>query len=63
MMEGHEDIWYATNIEIVDYMDAAARLQFTAAGDKVFNPSACNLWIEADRQKVEIPGGALVTLL
>ena len=63
MMEGREDVWYATNIEIVDYMDAAARLQFTAAGDKVFNPSACDLWVEADRQKVEIPGGALVTLL
>ena len=63
MMEGREDVWYATNIEIADYMDAAARLQFTAAGDKVFNPSACSVWVEADRQKVEVPGGALVTLL
>ena len=32
---GREDTWYATNIEIVDYMADAARLQYTAAGDKV----------------------------
>jgi len=59
---GQDDIWYATNIEIVDYMDAANRLQFTAAADRVYNPSACGVWIEADGRKVEIPGGALVRL-
>lgn len=62
LMEGHGDIWYATNIEIVDYMDAAGRLQFTAAGDRVYNPSACSVWVAVDRQVVEIPGGTLVTL-
>lgn len=62
MAGGQEDIWYATNIEIVDYMDAAARLQFTAAGDKVYNPSACPVWLEVDHEKIEIPGGALVSL-
>ena len=62
MMGKREDIWYATNIEIVDYMDAAERLQFTAAGDKVYNPSALSIWIEVDKEKLEIPGGALVTL-
>lgn len=62
MIAGHEEIWYATNIEIVDYMEAADRLQFTAAGDKVFNPSAASLWLEVDGRKVEVPGGALVCL-
>ena len=62
MMGGQDDIWYATNIEIVDYMEAAGRLQFTAAGDKVYNPSACSVWVEVDLQKVEVPGGKLVTL-
>ena len=62
MVEGKDDIWYATNIEIVDYMEAASRLQFTAAGDKVFNPSTCPVWVEVDREKVEIPGGTLVSL-
>ena len=62
MMGGQEDIWYATNIEIVDYMDAAERLQFTVACDKVYNPSAQSIWIEVDKEKLEIPGGALVSL-
>lgn len=62
MMEGHDSIWYATNIEIVDYMEAAGRLQFTATGNKVYNPSACSVWVEVDGQKVEIPGGTLAEL-
>lgn len=62
LMGGQEDIWYATNIEIVDYMEAAGRLQFTAAGGKVYNPSACPVWVEVDKQKVEVPGGTLVNL-
>lgn len=62
MMEGHDEVWYATNIEIADYMDAADRLQFTAAGDKVYNPSACDVWLEVEGQKVEVPGGTLTAL-
>ena len=60
MMANREDIWYATNIEIVDYMDAAGRLQFTAAGDRACNPSAMPVWLEVDGKKVEIPGGKTV---
>ncbi len=62
LMEGKDDIWYATNIEIVDYMEAAGRLQYTVAGDKVYNPNACSVWIEVDKKKVEVPGGTLVSL-
>ncbi len=62
LMDGRDDIWYATNIEIVDYMDAAGRLQFTVAGDKVYNPNACSVWIEADGRRTEVPGGALAAL-
>ena len=58
---GHrDDIWYATNIQIVDYMDAAKRLQFTANLDKVSNPSFQSVWIAVnDNQIVEIKGGEL----
>ncbi|MGN0779248.1 MAG: polysaccharide deacetylase family protein [Aristaeellaceae bacterium] len=65
---GRDDIWYATNIQIVDYMEDAARLQFTAAGDQVYNPNAQSVWIRVDLPEVpsrivEIPGGQLVKLL
>lgn len=55
-----DDIWYATNIEIVDYMDAAKRLQFSAKLDQVYNPSFQPVWIAVnDNQIVEIKGGEL----
>ena len=60
---GREDTWYATNIEIVDYMADAARLQYTAAGDKVCNPNAQSIWVEADGRQYEIPAGKTVTLV
>lgn len=63
MMSGQDDIWYATNIEIVDYMEAFDRLQFAADLSFVYNPSYQSVWIIVDDEKVvEIPGGATVTL-
>lgn len=63
MMAGQDDIWYATNIEIVDYMEAFDRLQFAADLSFVYNPSFQSVWIVVDDDKVvEIPGGATVTL-
>ena len=53
-MGGREDIWYASNIEIVDYMEATGRLQFGAGGDMVYNPSAASLWIEVDLSLIHI---------
>ena len=62
-MGGRDDIWYATNIEIIDYMDAAKRLQFSADYEKVYNPNACSVWLQLDSDKcVEIKGGTLVDL-
>ena len=64
---GRDDIWYATNIEIVDYMEDAARLQYTAAGDWVYNPNAQSIWIQVElpgegRKIHQIPGGESVKL-
>lgn len=59
---GREDIWYATNIEIIDYFDALKRLQFTVAGDQVNNPSALDLWINFNDRVVKIPAGTQLDL-
>lgn len=62
-MGGRDDIWYATNIEIVDYMAAAKNLQFSANAHAVYNPSAISVWVELDGGRhVEIPSGAYVDL-
>ena len=62
MMGGREDIWYATNIEIVDYMDAAKRLQFSGYCSLVHNPSFDSVWLEVNGQKKEIKGGETAKL-
>lgn len=59
---GKSDVWYATNIEISDYMKALRALTFTASGTIVRNPSAQSVWISVDTNTVEIGGGAIVDL-
>lgn len=62
-MGGRDDIWYATNIEIVDYLDAYQRLQFSADLSFVYNPSVISVWIIVnDTTTVEIPAGQTVFL-
>lgn len=62
-MGGRPDIWYATNIEIVDYMEAARNLRFSADHISVYNPSAESVWLQLnDDRCVEIKGGAFVRL-
>lgn len=43
-MGGREDIWYATNIEIFDYINAFERLIYSADGSIVSNPTSSELW-------------------
>ncbi len=62
-MGGREDIWYATNIEIADYMSVCRNLQFTADCRSVYNPSAKSAWLAVnDKKIVEVKGGAFVKL-
>lgn len=57
-----DDIWYATNIEIYDYVNALRRLEFTATADMVHNPSFIPVWLKADGEIVKINGGATINL-
>ncbi len=41
---GKEDIWYATNIEIYDYVKAYETLRIGADRKMVYNPSALDVW-------------------
>jgi len=60
-MVGHHDfIWYATNIEIVDYLKALDNLKYSADCSMVYNPSAMSLWISIDDKITEIKPGTTV---
>ena len=59
---GHDDVWYATNVEIYDYITALQSLVFSADRTLVFNPTATDVWISVDRNPVRVPSGATVDL-
>ena len=62
-ISAQEDTWYATNIEIYDYIQAARGLQFSADGRLVFNPSCCPVWLGMHGGGVrEIASGNLIDL-
>jgi peptidoglycan-N-acetylglucosamine deacetylase len=43
---GHrDDIWYTTNIQIVDYIDAVRKVRSSADGTILYNPSAQSVWL------------------
>lgn len=59
---GHQDVWYCTNIEVCDYMNAFDQLQFTADGGRVHNPTSTTLWLEQDGKVCRVPGGETIAL-
>ena len=48
-MGNRDDVWYATNIEICDYVAAFRSLLWSARGDRVYNPNCDRIWF-ADKQ-------------
>ena len=52
-----DDIWYATNIEIYEYVTALKSLRFSADGKTAVNPTALDLWFSVDDECVHIKPG------
>ena len=52
-----DNIWYATNIAVYDYVKAFERLEFSADGKRVFNPSAQTVWFRKDGMDYRIDPG------
>lgn len=57
-----DDIWYATNIEIYDYIEAYNRLVFSVDGKRVKNPSNMKIWFEYSGKIIEIEAGAMMEI-
>ena len=59
-LAGNEDIWYATNIEIYEYVNAYHSLVYSADGHMVYNPTVVELWFDVDKKLYHIlPGQTL----
>ncbi len=42
---GHDDVWYATNMEIYRYCRSFKRLKYSADGKTIYNPTAEKIWL------------------
>ncbi len=59
-ISGREDIWYATNIEIYDYITAFKSLVWSADTKLVYNPTLYKIWFfENDNNYIIEPGQTL----
>ncbi|CAM3403640.1 polysaccharide deacetylase family protein [Paenibacillus lupini] len=58
---GKSDIWYCTNIELVDYTKAFEGLRFSAGLSFVYNPSTLSVWLNVDGRAVEVKGGEQIS--
>ncbi len=61
-LAGRDDTWYATNIEIYDYIKAYDSLIFSSDETKVYNPTATTVWINYDMKKCKVEPSQTVRL-
>lgn len=54
---GRSDIWYATNIEICDYVQAWRNMHTSADGHRLYNPSSIPLWASISGNVYKIESG------
>ena len=60
---GSDKIWYATNIEIYDYLTAVRSLRVSADESLIYNPAHLDVWVEKDKREiVRIPAGETIRL-
>lgn len=59
ILSGDDRIWYATNIEIHDYLKAQSALILSADHKMVFNPSAQRIWFTCDGEVTSVAPGEM----
>jgi hypothetical protein len=48
----NDQIWYATNIEIYEYLQAQRQLQVSVDESMIYNPSRLPVWVERNKTDV-----------
>lgn len=56
-LSGKDDIWYATNIEICNYVKAYNSLIYSADGNIIYNPTLYKIWFDINRESCAIEPG------
>lgn len=59
---GRDDIWYAVNIEIYEYVQAFKNLHTDTMNKIIYNSSALSVWFEKNRKLYEVKSGETIYL-
>ncbi len=62
-LSGKDDVWYATNIEIYDYVNAYNSLVYSADGSIVYNPTLYEIWFDVDGKMYSIKSGETIKVV
>ena len=58
----NEEIWYATNMEIYDYVQAYKSLQYSADGCMIYNPTLFTIWMDVDGVLYSVDPGQTISI-
>ena len=61
-LANNDEIWYATNIEIYDYVQGYKNLRYSADGHMVYNPNLFEIWIDADGKMYSVKPGETIRM-
>ncbi len=61
-LSGKEDTWYATNIEIYDYVAAYNSLIYSADSSKIYNPTLKQIWMDIDGKSYTVKPGETINI-
>ena len=61
-LSNNDEIWYATNIEIYDYVEAYKSLKYSADGHRIYNPTLFTLWLDVDGTLYSVKPGETICI-
>ncbi len=61
-LSGNDEIWYATNGEIYDYVEGYNSLSYSADGTIVYNPNLFEIWFDVDGKLYSIKPGETIKI-
>ena len=62
MTAGRDDVWYATNLEICDYVNVIRSLEYSMDGKKVYNPTVTAVWMKDGDRILQCKPGETLSL-
>lgn len=61
-VSGREDVWYATNMEIYDYIAAFGKLEISLDESTVYNPNSQTVFFKYKNKNLEVRSGEVINL-